>query len=42
MADIPEVRSEFVIGETARLTKTIIERDIAILAELTGTSTLFT
>ena len=36
MADIPEVRSEFVIGETARLTKTIAERDIAILAELTG------
>ncbi len=36
MADIPEVRSEFDLGETARLTKTIVERDIATLAEVTG------
>ncbi len=36
MADIPEVRAEFKLGETARLTKTIVERDIATLAEITG------
>ena len=36
MADIPEVRSAFDLGETARLTKTIVERDIATLAEITG------
>jgi len=36
MADIPEVRSDFDIGETAQLTKTLVERDIATLAELTG------
>ena len=36
MADIHEVRSEFDLGETARLTKTIVERDIATLAEITG------
>ncbi len=36
MADIPEVRSEFDLGETARLTKTIVERDITTLAEITG------
>ncbi len=36
MSDVPEVRSEFDIGETARFTKTIVESDIATLAELTG------
>ncbi len=36
MADVPEVRTEFDIGETARMTKTIVERDIATLAEITG------
>ena len=36
MEDIPEVRSEFDLGETARLTKTIVEKDIATLAEITG------
>ncbi|MEE8121521.1 MAG: MaoC family dehydratase [Anaerolineales bacterium] len=36
MSDVPEVRSEFDIGEIARFTKTIVESDIATLAELTG------
>jgi len=36
MEDIPEVRSDFDLGETARLTKTIVENDIATLAEITG------
>ena len=36
MPSVPGVRSEFEIGETARLTKTIVERDIVGLAEITG------